>query len=228
MGSRLPPVCRCSESTRPCWRGADDQFDFPTLMKIRWRPCSTPRVPQGIPRGLLQPPSAGAAYPGTGHPGGHAGQSLLRSDDVYMPITPCFTSMPGASPMATMLGGEAGLSGALQPDKLVRDSTATRGEFLPLCADHLADDPRLREPDRLRSRGGRCCWGQCAAARAGDPGPSTGSWCTPVFGMSRFLPAAVRGAPDRGGTGAAHGRKQLPLRIRTGKAIGLVDFTHHR
>jgi len=182
--------------------GADDQFDFPDFDENSVATLFYTTGTTGDPKGVYFSHRQLVLHTlnELGTLAAHAGQSLLRSDDVYMPITPMFHVHAWGVPyVATMLGVKQVYPGRYEPDKLVQArQTSFEGWKMLLGGSAL--------PLGLATQAHR----QGILVHAG-------------YGMSETCPLLCVVHLTEAEL-ALPMAEQLPLRIRTGKPIGLVDL----
>ncbi|MGY3901591.1 fatty acid--CoA ligase [Aeromonas lusitana] len=155
----------------------------------------------------------------------HTGQAPLRSDDVYMPITPMFHVHAWGFPYAaTMLGVKQVYPGRYEPDKLVRlyrDEGVTFSHCVPTILQMILD---CKEARHTSMQG----WKMLLGGSALPLGLATqahrqGILIQAGYGMSETCPLLCV-VHLTGEELALPMDDQLPLRIRTGTPIPLVDL----
>ncbi|MBU4275878.1 MAG: fatty acid--CoA ligase [Proteobacteria bacterium] len=149
----------------------------------------------------------------------------LRSEDVYMPMTPMFHVHAWGFPyVATMLGIKQVYPGRYEPDmlvKLYRDEGVTFSHCVPTIMNMVLDCPAASETDfsRLKVSIGGSALPRGLASRALDLGIDIFSG----YGMSETCP--VLAICKLGSRVRALGREsQVDYRIMTGMPIPLVDM----
>lgn len=155
----------------------------------------------------------------------HEEQALLRSHDVYMPITPMFHVHAWGVPyVATMLGVKQVYPGRYEPDKLVRlyrDEGVTFSHCVPTILQMILE---CGEAARTDLSGWKMLLGGSAlplglAAQAHRRGIRIHAG----YGMSETCPLLCLTHLSDAEL-ALPMEEQLPLRIRTGLPVPLVDL----
>ncbi len=184
-------------STSSCWRRPRAQYDFPDFdensVATTFYTTGTTGNPKGVyftHRQLVLHTMSACRH----HGRRSTACRLLRTDDVYMPITPMFHVHAWGVPyVATLIGHQAGVSRPLRTRTAWSGVVAQgEGDLLPLRADHPANGPQLPRKARhtdfdgwkiapgrqcaaimrctMRSRAPRAC--RCTPATAcRKPGP---------------------------------------------------------
>ena len=155
----------------------------------------------------------------------HEGQSLLRSNDVYMPITPMFhVHAWGAPYVATMLGVKQVYPGRYEPNKLVRfyhDEGVTFSHCVPTILQMILECDEATQTDlsgwKMLLGGSSLSLGLATQAHHKGIRIHAGygmSETCPLLCMTHLSDAELALPMD----------EQLPLRIRTGLPVPLVDL----
>lgn len=207
--------------------GADDQFDFPDFDENSVATLFYTTGTTGDPKGVYFSHRQLVLHTlnELGTLAAHAGQSLLRSDDVYMPITPMFHVHAWGVPyVATMLGVKQVYPGRYEPDKLVRlyrDEGVSFSHCVPTILQMILDCEEARQTSFEG-------WKMLLGGSALPLGLATqahrqGILVHAGYGMSETCPLLCVVHLTEAEL-ALPMAEQLPLRIRTGKPIGLVDL----
>ncbi len=153
------------------------------------------------------------------------GQPLLRSDDVYMPMTPMFHVHAWGVPyVATMLGVKQVYPGRYEPDKLVRlfrDEGVTFSHGVPAVLQMILGCKEAKDTDlsgwKLLTGGSAPTLGlaQQMAER--------GILFHTAYGMSETCPLLTLTYLQQDERDQSMA-EQMPSRIKTGTPCGLVDL----
>ncbi|MGY3945306.1 fatty acid--CoA ligase [Aeromonas tecta] len=155
----------------------------------------------------------------------HTGQALLQSGDVYMPITPMFHVHAWGVPyVATMLGVKQVYPGRYEPNKLVRlylEEGVTFSHCVPTILQMILDCEEAKQRSLIG-------WKMLLGGSALPLGLATqahqkGILIHAGYGMSETCPLLCVGHLSDAEL-ALPMDEQLPLRIRTGTPIPLVDL----
>ncbi|MCH7372234.1 MULTISPECIES: fatty acid--CoA ligase [Aeromonas] len=207
--------------------GADGHFDFPDFDENSVATLFYTTGTTGDPKGVYFSHRQLVLHTlnELGTLAAHAGQSLLQSHDVYMPITPMFHVHAWGVPyVATMLGVKQVYPGRYEPNKLVRlyrEEGVTFSHCVPTILQMILDCDEARQ-------GSFDGWKMLLGGSALPLGLATqasnkGILVHAGYGMSETCPLLCvvhLGEAEL----ALPMDEQLPLRIRTGKPIGLVDL----
>ncbi|OUM28380.1 long-chain fatty acid--CoA ligase [Pseudomonas putida] len=153
------------------------------------------------------------------------GQPLLRSSDVYMPITPMFHVHAWGVPYtATMLGIKQVYPGRYQPDKLVRlyrDEGVTFSHCVPTLLQMMLDSEQSRHTDfsRWKILLGGSALTHGLARQASERGMLIFSG----YGMSETCPLLTM-THLRDEDLALPMGEQVAQRIKTGAPVAMVDL----
>ncbi|UTW05020.1 fatty acid--CoA ligase [Amphritea atlantica] len=157
--------------------------------------------------------------------GSHEGQPLLRSDDVYMPMTPMFHVHAWGVPyIATMLGVKQVYPGRYDPNKLLRlrrEEGVTFSHGVPTVLQMILD---CDEAENTDMSGWKLLSGGSAATQAlAQQMVKKGILLFSAYGMSETCPiltCTFLKHPERDLALS----EQMPQRIKAGVPIGLVDI----
>jgi len=149
----------------------------------------------------------------------------LHREDVYMPITPMFHVHAWGIPyIATLLGIKQVYPGRYLPDtllKLIEQEQVTFSQCVPTILHMLLNHPRAKSMDLTGLKmviGGSALTlglGEQALSRGIDVFVGYGmSETCPIMSLSRLTHAQLQ----------LSAAEQIPLRIKTGQAIPLVDL----
>lgn len=207
--------------------GADDHFDFPDFDEQSVATLFYTTGTTGDPKGVYFSHRQLVLHTlnELGTLAAHAGQSLLCSDDVYMPITPMFHVHAWGVPyVATMLGVKQVYPGRYEPNKLVRlyrEEGVTFSHCVPTILQMILDCEEARQTS---FEGWKMLLGGSAlplglASQASQKGIRVHAG----YGMSETCPLLCVVHLTEAEL-ALPMAEQLPLRIKTGKPIGLVDL----
>lgn len=157
--------------------------------------------------------------------GSFDGQPLLRSDDVYMPMTPMFHVHAWGVPyIATMLGVKQVYSGRYDPNKLLRlyrEEGVTFSHGVPTVLQMILN---CDETEATDMSGWKLLTGGSAATPAlAQQMVDQGILLFTAYGMSETCPlvSAIFLKPSERELELSD---QIPLRIKAGVPIGLVDL----
>ncbi|MCE7761820.1 long-chain-fatty-acid--CoA ligase [Pseudomonas putida] len=157
--------------------------------------------------------------------GAYDGQPLLRSSDVYMPITPMFHVHAWGVPYtATMLGIKQVYPGRYEPDKLVRlyrDEGVTFSHCVPTLLQMMLDSEQSRHTDfsRWKILLGGSALTHGLARQASERGMLIFSG----YGMSETCPLLTL-THLRDEDLALPMGEQVAQRIKTGAPVAMVDL----
>ncbi len=207
--------------------GASAEYDFPDFdensVATTFYTTGTTGNPKGVyfsHRQLVLHSLAMAATLGV-----YEGQPLLRSDDVYMPMTPMFHVHAWGVPyVATMLGVKQVYPGRYEPNKLVR---LFRAEGVTFSHGVPAVLQMILNCDEAR-QGSLAGWKMLTGGSAPTLGlaqqmAERGILFYTAYGMSETCPLLTTTylhQPERELAMA----EQMPQRIKTGVPVGLVDL----
>ncbi|MGH8463873.1 MAG: AMP-binding protein, partial [Pseudomonas sp.] len=206
---------------------ADDFYDFPDFEEDSVATLFYTSGTTGNPKGVyfshrqlvLHTLSA------VGTLGAYKGLPLLRSDDVYMPITPMFHVHAWGVPyVATALGIKQVYPGRYEPNQLVRlfrEEQVTVSHCVPTLLQMMLDceEGRKTELDGWKMVIGGSALTQGLATRASARGIQI--YCG--YGMSETCPLLCLTSLSREDL-ALPLEQQVPLRINAGVPIPLVDL----
>ncbi|MDO6562970.1 fatty acid--CoA ligase [Amphritea sp. 1_MG-2023] len=206
---------------------ASDEYDFPDFdensVATLFYTTGTTGNPKGVyfsHRQLVLHTLNGATTLGS-----FEGQPLLRSDDVYMPMTPMFHVHAWGVPyIATMLGVKQVYSGRYDPNKLLRlyrEEGVTFSHGVPTVLQMILN---CDETEATDMSGWKLLTGGSAATPAlARQMVEQGILLFTAYGMSETCPlvSAVFLRPSERELTLSD---QIPLRIKAGVPIGLVDL----
>ncbi|ALR77552.1 fatty acid--CoA ligase [[Enterobacter] lignolyticus] len=206
---------------------AEDRFDFPDFDENSMATLFYTTGTTGNPKGVYFSHRQLVLHTlnELGLLAAHDGQSLLRSNDVYMPITPMFHVHAWGVPyVATMLGVKQVYPGRYEPDKLVRlyrDEGVTFSHCVPTILQMILECGEAARTDlsgwKMLLGGSSLSLGLAAQAhRRGiriHAGYGMSETC-PLLCLTHLSDAELALPMD----------EQLPLRIRTGLPVPLVDL----
>lgn len=154
-----------------------------------------------------------------------APEPLLRSDGVYMPVTPMFHVHAWGMPYAaTMLGVQQIYPGRYEPNaltRLIREEGVTFSHCVPTILQMILDSEEAKNTDfsnwSVIIGGSQLTAGLARKAVDAGAQPLTG------YGMSETCPvmAVTRISPDLAELPA---HEQIPYRVKAGLAAQLVDL----
>nr|WP_320135089.1 fatty acid--CoA ligase [uncultured Amphritea sp.] len=206
---------------------ASDEYDFPDFdensIATLFYTTGTTGNPKGVyfsHRQLVLHTLNGASTLGS-----FDGQPLLRSDDVYMPMTPMFHVHAWGVPyIATMLGVKQVYSGRYDPNKLLRlyrEEGVTFSHGVPTVLQMILN---CDETEATDMSGWKLLTGGSAATPAlAQQMVDQGILLFTAYGMSETCPlvSAIFLKPSERELELSD---QIPLRIKAGVPIGLVDL----
>ncbi|MDX2422205.1 MAG: fatty acid--CoA ligase [Amphritea sp.] len=206
---------------------ASDKYDFPDFdensIATLFYTTGTTGNPKGVyfsHRQLVLHTLNGASTLGS-----FDGQPLLRSDDVYMPMTPMFHVHAWGVPyIATMLGVKQVYSGRYDPNKLLRlyrEEGVTFSHGVPTVLQMILN---CDETEATDMSGWKLLTGGSAATPAlAQQMVDQGILLFTAYGMSETCPlvSAIFLKPSERELELSD---QIPLRIKAGVPIGLVDL----
>ncbi len=206
---------------------ADDQYDFPDFDENSVATTFYTTGTTGNPKGVyfshrqlvLHTLNEATTF------GSHNALPLLRSDDVYMPMTPMFHVHAWGVPyVATMLGVKQVYPGRYEPNFLVRlfrEEKVTFSHGVPTVLQMILHSDEARNTDLSG-------WKMLTGGSAPTQGlaremAERGIQFYTAYGMSETCPilTATYLHPD---LRALETNEQLPERIKTGLPVGLVDL----
>ena len=206
---------------------ASDQYDFPDFdensVATMFYTTGTTGNPKGVyftHRQLVLHTLAEAATLGL-----YNGQPLLRSDDVYMPMTPMFHVHAWGVPYtATMIGVKQVYPGRYEPNKLVklyREEKVTFSHGVPTVLQMILDCEEAKHTDMT---GWKMLTGGSAPTMAlAQKMADKGILFHTAYGMSETCPILTMTSlqPSERELGID---EQMPARIKTGVPTALVDL----
>ena len=157
--------------------------------------------------------------------GAYQGQPLLRSDDVYMPITPMFHVHAWGVPyVATLMGIKQVYPGRYEPNRLVRLHREEKVTFSHCVPTILQMILNCEEGKRARFDGWKMLLGGSALTLGiASEASGKGMVVHAGYGMSETCPLlCVTYLRDE--DLALSDEAQLPMRIKTGTALPMVDL----
>ncbi|RTE67728.1 fatty acid--CoA ligase [Amphritea opalescens] len=206
---------------------ASDEYDFPDFdensVATLFYTTGTTGNPKGVyfsHRQLVLHTLNGASMLGS-----FEGQPLLRSDDVYMPMTPMFHVHAWGVPyIATMLGVKQVYPGRYEPNKLLRlfrKEGVTFSHGVPTVLQMIlnCDETEATDMSRWKLLTGGSAATPALAKQMVDKGIALFT----AYGMSETCPliSAVFLKPAERELELS---EQIPQRIKAGVPIGLVDL----
>ncbi|WP_027856557.1 fatty acid--CoA ligase [Marinobacterium jannaschii] len=206
---------------------AGAEYDFPDFdensVATTFYTTGTTGSPKGVyftHRQLVLHTLNGAATLGL-----YEGQPLLRSDDVYMPMTPMFHVHAWGVPyIATMLGVKQVYPGRYEPNKLVklfREEGVTFSHGVPTVLQMILNSAEAETTDLS---GWKLLTGGSAPTLAlAEQMAQRGILFHTGYGMSETCPL-LSTTYLRQAERQLTMDKQMPERIKTGVPIGLVDL----
>lgn len=206
---------------------ADDSYDFPDFdensVATTFYTTGTTGNPKGVyftHRQLVLHTLNGAASFGL-----YEGQPLLRSDDVYMPMTPMFHVHAWGVPyIATMLGVKQVYPGRYEPNKLVKlyaKEGVTFSHGVPAVLQMILDSDEAQTTDL---KGWKMLTGGSApTSKLAQRMMEKGILLFTGYGMSETCPLLTT-TYLRQSEREMTLSEQMPHRIKTGVPIGLVDL----
>lgn len=157
--------------------------------------------------------------------GCHQGQPLLRSHDVYMPMTPMFHVHAWGVPyVATMLGAKQVYPGRYEPNKLVQlfaREQVTFSHGVPTVLQMILDCEAARETDLSGWK--MLTGGSAPTLGMAQQMAERGIEFFTAYGMSETCPL-LSATYLRQSDLAQPMTQQLPQRVKTGMPVGLVDL----
>ncbi len=208
-------------------QGASDHYEFPDFdensVATLFYTTGTTGNPKGVyfsHRQLVLHTMNGAATFGL-----HDGQALLRSDDVYMPMTPMFHVHAWGVPyIATLLGVKQVYPGRYEPNKLVklyREEKVTFSHGVPTVLQMILNCEEAQTTDM---HGWKMVTGGSAPTLAlAQQMADKGILFHTAYGMSETCPLLTMThmpPPER----ERDMVDQMPLRIKAGVPNALVDL----
>ncbi|WP_432474664.1 fatty acid--CoA ligase [Amphritea sp. HPY] len=208
-------------------QAADSEYDFPDFdensVATTFYTTGTTGNPKGVyftHRQLVLHTLNGAATLGL-----YEGQPLLRSDDVYMPMTPMFHVHAWGVPyIATMLGVKQVYPGRYEPNKLVklyREEGVTFSHGVPTVLQMILN---CEEADNTDMTGWKLLTGGSAPTLAlAQQMADKGILFHTGYGMSETCPLLSTTFLQQSER-ELDMSEQMSQRIKTGVPIGLVDL----
>ena len=184
---------------KTCWPGAADQYDFPDFDENSVATLFYTTGTTGDPKGVYFTHRQLVLHTlnAVGTLGVYQGLPLLRSDDVYMPITPMFHVHAWGVPyVATLMGIKQVYPGRYEPNSLVRlyrEEKVTFSHCVPTILQMILN---CEEAQRTRFDG----WKMLLGGSALTLGHCQRSECQRYSGAQRLrhvgnLPVAVPDLP---------------------------------
>lgn len=207
--------------------GASSEYEFPDFdensVATTFYTTGTTGNPKGVyftHRQLVLHTLNGAATLGL-----YEGQPLLRSDDVYMPMTPMFHVHAWGVPyIATMLGVKQVYPGRYEPNKLVklfREEGVTFSHGVPTVLQMILN---CAEAETTDLSGWKLLTGGSAPTLAlAEQMAERGILFHTGYGMSETCPLLSTTYLRQAERDLEMGN-QMPERIKTGVPVGLVDL----
>ena len=206
---------------------ADSQFDFPDFDENSVATVFYTTGTTGSPKGVYFSHRQLVLHTlnELGTLAAHDGQSLLRSRDVYMPITPMFHVHAWGIPyVATALGVKQVYPGRYEPDMLVRLFQRERVTFshcVPTILQMILDCDTARQADFSGWK--MLLGGSALALGLARQASQRGIRVHCGYGMSETCPLLCLTHLSEEEL-ALPMDEQLPLRIKTGMPVPLVDL----
>jgi fatty-acyl-CoA synthase len=157
--------------------------------------------------------------------GAYQGLPMLRSDDVYMPITPMFHVHAWGVPyVATLMGVKQVYPGRYEPNTLVRlykQEKVTFSHCVPTILQMILACPEAAGTDFSRWK--MLLGGSALALGTARQASATGMQVFSGYGMSETCPNLCA-TYLRASELELSMEEQLPLRIKTGVPVAMVDL----
>jgi fatty-acyl-CoA synthase len=206
---------------------ASDQYDFPDFDENSVATLFYTTGTTGAPKGVYFTHRQLVLHTlnAVGTLGGYQGQPLLRSDDVYMPITPMFHVHAWGVPyVATLMGIKQVYPGRYEPNSLVRlfrDEKVTFSHCVPTILQMILN---CEEGKSARFDGWKMLLGGSALTLGiASEASAKGMVVHAGYGMSETCPLlCLTYLRDADLQLSAH--DQLPIRIKTGTPVPMVDL----
>ena len=206
---------------------ASDQYDFPDFDEHSVATLFYTTGTTGDPKGVYFSHRQLVLHTlnAVGTLGAYQGQPLLRSDDVYMPITPMFHVHAWGVPyVATLMGLKQVYPGRYEPNRLVqlyREEKVSFSHCVPTILQMImhCDEGKQTQFDGWKMLLG----GSALPLGVASEASAKGMLVHAGYGMSETCPLLclthLRDA-DR----ALSMEEQLPTRIKTGTTVPMVDL----
>jgi fatty-acyl-CoA synthase len=206
---------------------ASDQYDFPDFDENSVATLFYTTGTTGAPKGVYFTHRQLVLHTlnAVGTLGVYQGQPLLRSDDVYMPITPMFHVHAWGVPyVATLMGIKQVYPGRYEPNSLVRlyrEEKVTFSHCVPTILQMILN---CEEGKATRFDGWKMLLGGSALTLGiASEASAKGMVVHAGYGMSETCPLlCVTYLRDEDLKQPIH--DQLPLRIKTGTPVPMVDL----
>jgi fatty-acyl-CoA synthase len=206
---------------------ASDQYEFPDFDENSVATLFYTTGTTGAPKGVYFTHRQLVLHTlnAVGTLGGYQGQPLLRSDDVYMPITPMFHVHAWGVPyVATLMGIKQVYPGRYEPNSLVRlhrDEKVTFSHCVPTILQMIL---HCEEGKSARFDGWKMLLGGSALTLGiASEASAKGMVVHAGYGMSETCPLlCLTYLRDADLQLSAH--DQLPIRIKTGTPVPMVDL----
>ncbi len=206
---------------------AADQYDFPDFDENSVATLFYTTGTTGDPKGVYFSHRQLVLHTlnAVGTLGAYQGQPLLRSDDVYMPITPMFHVHAWGVPyVATLMGLKQVYPGRYEPNRLVQLYREEKVSFSHCVPTILQMILHCEEGKQTRFDGWKMLLGGSALPLGvASEASAKGMLVHAGYGMSETCPLLclthLRDA-DR----ALSMEEQLPTRIKTGTTVPMVDL----
>lgn len=206
---------------------ASDQYDFPDFDENSVATLFYTTGTTGDPKGVYFSHRQLVLHTlnAVGTLGAYQGQPLLRSDDVYMPITPMFHVHAWGVPyVATLMGLKQVYPGRYEPNRLVQLYREEKVSFSHCVPTILQMILHCDEGKQTRFDGWKMLLGGSALPLGiASEASAKGMLVHAGYGMSETCPLLclthLRDA-DR----ALSMEEQLPTRIKTGTTVPMVDL----
>ncbi|MEJ5059226.1 MULTISPECIES: fatty acid--CoA ligase [unclassified Pseudomonas] len=206
---------------------ASDQYDFPDFDENSVATLFYTTGTTGAPKGVYFTHRQLVLHTlnAVGTLGVYQGQPLLRSDDVYMPITPMFHVHAWGVPyVATLMGIKQVYPGRYEPNSLVRLHREEKVTFSHCVPTILQMILNCEEAKTARFDGWKMLLGGSALTLGiASEASAKGMVVHAGYGMSETCPLlCVTYLRDEDLKQPMH--DQLPLRIKTGTPVPMVDL----
>jgi fatty-acyl-CoA synthase len=206
---------------------ASDQYDFPDFDENSVATLFYTTGTTGAPKGVYFTHRQLVLHTlnAVGTLGGYQGQPLLRSDDVYMPITPMFHVHAWGVPyVATLMGIKQVYPGRYEPNSLVRLHREEKVTFSHCVPTILQMILHCEEGKSANFDGWKMLLGGSALTLGiASEASAKGMVVHAGYGMSETCPLlCLTYLRDADLQLSAH--DQLPIRIKTGTPVPMVDL----